>query len=208
MDGPRTDAVTAPRLVVATANPGKAVELRELLAGSGWEILSPAEFGLGAVDVIEGGRSYLENVTLKAVAYSRAAQMAALADDSGLEVDALDGRPGVFSARYGGAGLPGGHRLRMLRLLDELEGMPRGRRTARFRTALALALPGGRTFVREGVVEGRIAEAPRGEGGFGYDPVFELLDGRTMAEIGSEKASISHRARAVREMMPVLNDLA
>ncbi|MEE8336954.1 MAG: RdgB/HAM1 family non-canonical purine NTP pyrophosphatase [Dehalococcoidia bacterium] len=200
--------MTVRRLVVATGNAAKAAELRELLADSGWEIVSAADAGLGAVDVVEGGRSYLENATLKATAFARVAGMPALADDSGLEVDALDGRPGVFSARYGGAGLPSGYGLRMARLLDELRGVPRGRRTARFRAAIALALPGGRTFVREGVVEGRITEAPRGEGGFGYDPVFELPDGRTMAELGSEKATVSHRALAVREMIVVLNDLA
>ena len=192
------------RLVLATTNAGKASELRALLAPSGWEVLTAAELGLEHVSVVESGRSYLENATIKAVAYAHASSMPALADDSGLEVDALGGRPGVFSARYGGA--RAGDAARYERLLRELESVPPGRRRARFRAVVVLALPGGETFAREGVVEGRIAAAARGEGGFGYDPVFELPDGRTMAELGEEKQQISHRALATRAMIKLLGE--
>lgn len=195
------------RLVLASNNAAKAVELRELLAESGWAVATPAELSLPPIDPIEGGRSYLENATIKATSFARVARMAALADDSGLEVDALDGRPGLFSARYGGVSVPHGDGLRMRRLLDELRGVPRGRRTARFRATVVLALPGGETYAREGVVEGRISEAPRGENGFGYDPIFELPDGLTMAEIGERKEQISHRALAIRAMIEVLTQL-
>ena len=194
------------RLVLASNNPGKAREMRELLAPAGWEVLSPLELGLGPLDVVESGRSYLENATMKAVACAQAARMAALADDSGLEVDALDGRPGVFSARYGGARVSGDSGRYEL-LLRELASVAPGRRGARFRAVVVLALPDGRTFAREGVVEGRIAQAPRGEGGFGYDPVFELPDGRTMAEAGAEKQHLSHRSMAIRAMIELLKDL-
>ena len=195
------------RVVLASSNAGKAREFSALMAGSAWTLLTPSEAGLGAVSVIESGRSYLENATLKAVAYAHAATLPALADDSGLEVDALDGRPGLFSARFGGPRLHD-DRARSEHLLRRLAGVPPARRGARFRAVLVLALPGGRTFSREGVVEGRITAGPRGESGFGYDPMFELPDGRTMAEIGEEKQRISHRALAMRAMMDVLEELA
>lgn len=196
------------RLVLASNNAAKAVELRDLLAGCGWQVATPAELSLPPIDPIEGGRSYLENATIKATAFARVARMAALADDSGLEVDALDGRPGLFSARYGGVGTASGDGLRMQRLLEELRGVPRALRTARFRATVVLALPGGQTHAREGVVEGRISEAPRGENGFGYDPIFELPEGLTMAEIGERKEAISHRALAIRAMIDVLTRLS
>ncbi len=191
------------RLLLASGNAGKLRELRELLAPAGWSVLAPAEADLGAVTVLEGGRSYLENATAKAVAYAHASGLPALADDSGIEVDALDGGPGVLSARFGGAAAST-DRERSALLLRRLRGVPRGRRGARFRAVLVLALPGGATFAREGALEGRIAEAPRGESGFGYDPVFELPDGRTMAELGAGKQRVSHRARALSAMMEVL----
>ncbi len=195
------------RLVLATSNAGKARELRELLAPAGWEVLMPDETGRTPVHVVESGRSYLENATMKAVACVHAAGLPALADDSGLEVDALDGRPGVHSARSGGpAAAP--DRARYEWLLRELDGVPRARRTARFRTLVVLALPAGQTFAREGLLEGRIAETPRGQGGFGYDPVFELPDGRTLAEIGEQKQALSHRALAIHAMIEVLKGLA
>ena len=194
------------RLLLATGNPGKTRELRRLLAPVGWELLTPSEAGLAPVSVVESRRSYLENATLKAVAFAASARMPALADDSGLEVDALDGRPGVLSARYGGPSAAGDGRRYEL-LLRELKDVPAARRGARFRTVVVLALPGGHSFAREGVVEGRIADAPRGESGFGYDPVFELPDGRTMAELGEEKQELSHRALAIRAMIEVLRDL-
>lgn len=195
------------RLVLATSNAGKARELRELLAPAGWEVLMPDETGRTPVHVVESGRSYLENATMKAVACVHAAGLPALADDSGLEVDALDGRPGVHSARSGGpAAAP--DRARYEWLLRELDGVPRARRTARFRALVVLALPAGQTFAREGLLEGRIAETPRGQGGFGYDPVFELPDGRTLAEIGEQKQALSHRALAIHAMIEVLKGLA
>ena len=148
-----------PRLLIATGNPGKAAEFALLLAGSGWQPVTPADLGLAPVDIVETGRSYLENAVTKAVRHSEASGLPALGDDSGLEVDALEGRPGVLSARYGGSRAPGATERNAL-LLDELRGVPPGRRGARFRAVVALALPGGRMWVREGAVEGRIAEAP------------------------------------------------
>ncbi len=194
-------------LVLASNNAAKAAELRGLLDGSGWRLLTAGEANVRPPSVIEGGRSYLENATLKAVGLARSARLAALADDSGIEVDALGGEPGPLSARYGGPRIVD-DRGRWQYLLKQLGGVPRARRTARFRCVLVLALPSGLKFSREGVVEGRIAEAPRGEGGFGYDPIFELPDGRTMAEVGAEKQQISHRAQAMRAMMEVLETLA
>jgi XTP/dITP diphosphohydrolase len=168
-------------------------------------VLSLAEADVDAPEVVETGRSYLENAVAKAVAVARASGLPALADDSGLEVDALDGRPGVTSARYGGPLLTDAER--SARLLRELEGVPRPRRSARFRAVVVLALPGGERHVREGMLEGHITTAPRGTNGFGYDPVFELDDGRTLAEIGDEKQQLSHRSRALRAMMEVLGVL-
>jgi XTP/dITP diphosphohydrolase len=195
-----------PRLLLASSNAGKAREITLLLGNSGWRVVTPAEAGLGPVEVIELGRSYLENATQKAVAYCEASGMPSLADDSGLEVDALDGRPGVLSARYGGPSVRTDAERTTL-LLRELDGVPAARRTARFRAVVALALPGDRVITREGVLEGRIAVAPRGDSGFGYDPVFELADGRTVAESGDLKQLVSHRAVAIRAMMDVLRSL-
>ena len=195
------------RLLLASTNAGKAREFRALLEGSAWTLVLPDEVGLPPLSAVEGGRSYLENATLKAVTYAKASGLPALADDSGIEVDALDGRPGVLSARFGGRAVPD-DRARWAYLLKLLEGVPPARRGARFRAVLVLALPGGLNFAREGTIEGRIVLEPRGEGGFGYDPVFELPDGRTMAELGDEKAHVSHRALAMRAMIEVLDALA
>ena len=196
----------ARQLVVATGNRGKLREIRALLSGSGWTVLAPDDLGIGTVDVLESDRSYLENALSKAVAYVRVARLPSLADDSGLEVEALDGRPGVLSARYGWPGARTDAERTAL-LLRELDGVPAHRRTARFRAVVVLALPGGRSLVREGVLEGRITLAPRGVDGFGYDPVFALPDGRTLAELGEEKQTLSHRARAIRALAESLPDL-
>ncbi|MCY4615998.1 MAG: non-canonical purine NTP pyrophosphatase, partial [Chloroflexi bacterium] len=149
----------------------------------------------------------LENAITKAVRHAEASGLPSLADDSGLEVDALDGRPGVISARYGGpqAATAGA---RNALLLGELDGIPPARRGARFRAVLALAIPNGQTHVREATVEGRIAAAAHGADGFGYDPIFELPDGRSMAELGEDKHAISHRGLAAREIIDVLRELA
>lgn len=196
-----------PTLLLATQNAGKVRELRELLAPARWRLVTPAELGLGAVAPIENARSYLDNATRKAIAFAAAARLPALADDSGLEVDALGGRPGVLSARYGSPAAPT-DAARCALLLRELAGVPPARRGARFRAVAVLALPGDRVVAREGTVEGRIALAPRGASGFGYDPVFELPDGRTLAELGAEKQALSHRALATHAMIEVLGALA
>ncbi len=152
----------------------------------------------------ETAPTYRDNALDKARAAVRLTGARALADDSGLEVDALGGAPGVGSARYGGPGLDDA--ARCARLLAALRGVPPERRTARFRCVLALVEPGGAEHVVEGVVEGRIAEAPRGEGGFGYDPIFYYPPlGRTFAELGpADKAAVSHRARAARAIRRLL----
>ncbi len=196
-----------PRLLLATTNPGKIRELRDLLAGCGWEILTPLDMGL-TLHVEETGQTYAENARLKAEAYARASGLVALADDSGLEVDALGGAPGLHSARY--AGQDTTHADKMEALLAELRDVPDERRTARFRAVIVIATPDGRTFQAEGVCEGRIARAPRGAGGFGYDPIFLIAGGsRTMAELtAEEKNRVSHRARAAAAACAMLRELA
>ena len=184
------------RLVLATLNPSKARELEELLAGIPYEVVRLSTVP-GATLPDETEATYEGNALLKARAACRVTGALALADDSGLEVDALGGEPGVRTARYGGPGLTEAQRYQ--RLLDALAGVPAARRTARFRCVIALVDPEGSEQLVEGSVEGRIAEAPLGSHGFGYDPVFLYppLD-RTFGELtADEKAPLSHRGRAV-----------
>jgi XTP/dITP diphosphohydrolase len=192
-----------PRLLIATNSPGKVAEFRQLLEGCGWELVTPADIGL-KLEVEESGETYEENARRKALQYAEASGLTALADDSGLEVDALNGRPGVMSARYAGPDRTDAERVEAL--LAELRGVPDERRGARFRAVIAIATPEGRVETVEGTVEGRIAHAPRGENGFGYDPVFLLPDrGLTTAELPpEEKHAISHRGVAARKARAVL----
>lgn len=194
------------RLCVATTNRGKQRELVELLADWPGEIVFPQNIGVH-IEVEESGQTFAEIAAQKALAYARAGGMPALADDSGLEVDALAGAPGIHTARYAGPGASDEDRYR--KLLSELAGVPPERRTARFRCAVAVAHPDGRVDVTEGTCEGRITLAPRGDNGFGYDPVFYLSEhGRTMAELPSEiKNRISHRGRALQAARPLLDAL-
>jgi len=186
-----------PRLVLATANRGKLEELRALVAEWGAaEVLSLADFP-GVSGAEETGRSYLENALAKARAVASATALPALADDSGLEVEGLGGAPGVRSARYAPTDAA-----RVARLLAELAGVPRAARRACFRCVVALAWPGGAAVTAEGTCRGRIATAPSGGGGFGYDPVF-VADGlgcSFAAASPADKQRVSHRARAVRAL--------
>lgn len=201
---------TAPALVLATTNRAKAAELARLLAEAAGlpalRVKSLADFP-PLPEVIEDSDTYEANAGKKARAVAAALGLPALADDSGLEVDALGGRPGLQSARYLGPGAS--PRDQVAGLLRELAGVPPPRRTARFVCALVLALPDGREVAARGVVEGTIAEAPRGEGGFGYDPIFVPRgETRTYAEMpAEEKARTSHRAAAARALAPALGRL-
>jgi len=190
-------------LVLATANPGKIHEMTFLLEGLGVTLRSLNDFPDLRLPP-EGDRSYSLNALSKARAATQATGLPALADDSGLEVDALAGAPGVQSARYGGPDLS--DRERVKRLLEATEGVPDERRTARFRCVLALTAPWGEEATVEGVVEGRLTRSPGGAGGFGYDPIFWVPEvGRTFAELSpAEKARVSHRARAVDAARPLL----
>jgi XTP/dITP diphosphohydrolase len=200
---PLTHKIT---LVIATGNRGKFKEIAELLQGLNIDIV-PLD-RVGPVEVPpESGDSFQENARLKAVAVAAALRRWVLADDSGLEVDALGGAPGVLSARFGGPGKTDAERCDLL--LDKLIGIASERRTARFRCVVALAEPGGRVRFATGTCEGRIASAPRGCHGFGYDPVFEIPAlGKTLAEVGSEiKNRLSHRSQAVAKMRAILQAL-
>ena len=191
------------RLLIATTNPGKLAEFRELLGDL------PVELALPERDlrVAETGSSYAENAALKARAYAAAGGLPTLADDSGLEVDALGGAPGLHSARY--SPLPGANDAdRRAHLLANLRGLPRPW-TAHFHCTVALALPGGEVQFSEGDVYGEILPEERGSNGFGYDPLFLLPElGRTMAELTrGEKNTLSHRARALHAALPALRAL-
>ena len=190
------------RLLIASGNRAKLREFAHLFeqlpsSAGEWRLAAPADVGLADFEVVEDGGTYQANAARKARAYANAAALPALADDSGLEVDALDGAPGIYSARYAGA--EADDAANRAKLLAALDGVPAVERGARFRCVVALAFP-FTTNVRvgEGAVEGRIAVDERGSLGFGYDPIFELPDGRRMAELSmDEKNRISHRAQAL-----------
>lgn len=195
------------KLLIATNNPGKIREYTELLAGLPVTLTFPTQEGL-RLEVEESGDTFEENARLKAVAYTRASGLLTLADDSGLEVDALGGAPGVWSARYAGALASDADRYR--KLLAALAQVPAGKRCARFRCVVALAQPTGAVDTAEGSCEGEIGFAPRGEYGFGYDPIFVVTGygGQTMAELPSQlKNQISHRARALAATREILAQL-
>jgi XTP/dITP diphosphohydrolase len=191
-----------PRIVVASANPKKAAELADLLGALAVEVVPrPTD----VPDVVEDADTFEGNARLKAVALATATGEVSLADDSGLEVDALDGAPGVFSARYAGESATDADNVALV--LSELARrgvVDPGQRVARFRCVLVLRWPDGTELVTDGSVEGHLAEAPAGEGGFGYDPVFVPAegDGRTFAQMSAgEKQTISHRGRALRSLV-------
>lgn len=185
------------RLLLATNNRAKTREYRVVLAGIPYEVVTPAELDI-TLQVDESGGTFEENASLKAEAYASASGLPALADDSGLEVDALGGEPGVLSARYAGEGAS--DRERIDYLLSKLSNVPWERRGARFRCVIAIARPNGKVTLCQGECPGIIAREPRGAGGFGYDPVFYLpqLD-KTMAQLSMEqKNEVSHRGKAAR----------
>lgn len=197
------------RLLIATQNAGKVAEYRRLLAGlAGVECVGTDAVGLAAMEVNETGTTFEANARLKALAYAPASGLVALADDSGLMVDALGGAPGVYSARYGGDGLDDAGR--RAHLLAALAGVPEGQRGARFVCVIAIATPDGATcHTVSGVCEGRILTQERGSGGFGYDALF-VPEGhtRTFAELDSAtKNALSHRGRAARSALPLLAGL-
>lgn len=197
------------RLLIATQNAKKRRELALLLAHHDIEIVAPADVG-GIPEVDEDQPTFALNAAKKAASAARASGLWALADDSGLEVDALDGAPGVNSARY--AGEPADDARNNAKLLEALAGLPRDRRNARFVCALALARPDGTlAFECDGVASGRILHAPRGTGDFGYDPLFLFTEpgfqqnNRGFAELSSaEKTAVSHRGRALRQLVAKL----
>ncbi len=196
----------AGRIVLATRNPGKVAELARLLAGTGITVVSLAEFP-AAPEVEETGATFAANALLKAQAAAVHTGLVALADDSGLEVDALAGRPGVYSARF--AGPHASDEDNNQKLISLLTAVPIARRTARFRSAVAIVTPDGRSEVTDGACKGSILHGPRGTDGFGYDPLFLVPElGKTFAELTmEEKNRISHRGRALRRALQLLPGL-
>jgi len=196
------------KLLIATNNKGKIKELQDLLKDTEIELITPSQINLD-LDVIEDGSTYAENASKKAIAFAKASGLISLADDSGLEVDALDGAPGLYSARYGS---PDGAKLsdkdRRAYLIYDLQAKPRPW-IARFHATIAIAIPDGETYIAEGFCEGEVIPEERGTGGFGYDPIFLLSElGKTMAELSmDEKNRLSHRARAVINAKPVLHQI-
>lgn len=194
------------KLLIATNNNGKVLELQDLLKGSGIEFITPAQLNL-ELDVEEDGTTYAENASKKAIAFAKASGLISLADDSGLEVEALDGAPGLYSARY--SPKPGAKDAdRRAFLLENLKDKPRPWK-AHFHATIAIATPTGQVQLAEGNCYGEIIPEERGTGGFGYDPIFFMPElGKTMAELDmDEKNRLSHRARGVTNAMPILKTL-
>ena len=193
------------KLVFATGNMNKLREIKQILEGLDVEVLSMKEAGVD-VDIVEDGTTFEENALIKARAVSKASGHLALADDSGLEVDALDKEPGIYSARYMGEDTS--YDIKNANIIERLEGVPDERRTARFVCAMSAVFPDGteKTFVR--TMEGRIGYEIAGANGFGYDPIFYLPEyGKTSAEISpEEKNAISHRGKALRALADYLKD--
>ena len=201
------------QLVIATNNHGKLREFQQLLDGCGFELVTPHDLGVN-FDPEETGSTFAENATIKAVEAARSCGLVALADDSGLEVDHLGGRPGIFSARYAGGDRTDSNisEVRQLELLlEEMQGVPEAQRTARFRCVIAIATPGSNDVqLVDGVFEGHIGHEPRGANGFGYDPIF-VVPGRgvTSADLSpEEKNRISHRGQAAAKALELLRKMA
>jgi XTP/dITP diphosphohydrolase len=192
-----------PKLLLATSNPGKIREYHFILEGLGYQMTTLAEEGITGV-VTESGNNYEENARLKAITYAKLSQLTTLADDSGLEVDALNGEPGIQSARFAGETAIDAEKVSLL--LARLNGVPWEQRTARFKCVIAIATPGGHSELCYGECQGMIAIEAKGENGFGYDPIFLLPEtGKTMAELPlAIKNQISHRARASQQARQVL----
>lgn len=190
------------RLVFATGNQGKVNEFRQML-GESYEILSMKDLDV-AVDIVEDGRTFEENAVIKAKTVMEATGEMVLADDSGFEVDCLGKEPGIYSARYMGEDTP--YSVKNAELLRRCEGVPEEKRDARFVCVIACAYPDGTVDTATGVIEGKIAHEPKGENGFGYDPIFYLPErGCTTGELlPEEKNAISHRGIAVRKMVEIL----
>jgi XTP/dITP diphosphohydrolase len=190
-------------VVLGTHNQGKVREFQALLESAEVILLSWEDVD-EAISVVEDGETFLENAFKKAEATAQITGMLAIADDSGLEVDYLNGRPGVFSARY--AGPKATDQGNYAKILEELRGVPSAQRGARFVCAIALCTPDGKREWVEGECRGVITESPRGEHGFGYDPIFYYPDyGKTFAELrADEKNQVSHRAEAIRKLRPLL----
>jgi XTP/dITP diphosphohydrolase len=193
-------------LLIATNNKGKIDEIKALLDSLGLKLLTPADLGL-AIDVIENGQTYAENAEKKARAFAQASGMFALGDDSGLEVDTLDGQPGLHSHRF--CPIPNATDAdRRMYLLQRLGDKPRPW-TAHFRATVAIAIPSGKVKLATGQCEGEIIPDERGANGFGYDPIFFIPElGKTMAELEMiEKNRLSHRARAIQNAIPILKEV-
>ena len=200
-----TDFDARPLLLLGTTSGGKLREFRQLLANLPARLVTPADLGL-SMDVAEGDRSFAENAAIKARAYHAATGLLTLGEDSGFIVDALDGEPGVRSARWGDTD---DYAVKNRLILGRLAGVPWERRTCRYVSHIAVLGPDGRLHRRSGSCRGYVAEVPRGSGGFGYDPIFYVASaGRTMAELEpAEKDRLSHRGRAVSHALPLLREL-
>ena len=189
------------KLVVASKNSGKIKEFRRILQldSQGIELLIDIEIP----EVAETGSTFEENALLKAISIAKFTGIPAIADDSGLAIDALDGAPGILSARWSG----GGDKENIKKVLDEIKDVPDSKRGAKFVAVIALAKPSGENLIIRGELEGSIRRAPVGDNGFGYDPIFEPItgDGRTLAELDpSEKNAISHRSLALAQITPLI----
>lgn len=193
------------KCLIATGNPHKVEEIRRVLAGLNLELVTLSDFPQ-LDEPVEDGATFLENALIKSRYYCEATGLPALADDSGLEVDALDGQPGIYSARFAGENTP--HSAKMQKVLELLRDVPLPDRTARFRCVAAATFPDGKEVHGDGSMEGRIHDRPCGEGGFGYDPIVFLPDlGKTVAELSDhEKDELSHRGKAFRALAPLLRE--
>ena len=188
------------KLILATNNKGKVKEFKEILSPLGFEVVSQSEAGID-IEVEENGADFAENAVLKAKAVYDISKTYVIADDSGLEVDALDKKPGIYSARYEGLKTP--HE-RNMRILEQLDGVYDEKRTARFVCTICLIRDNGKTETVRGTCEGRIGFEEKGTNGFGYDPIF-LYGDRTLAQMSdSEKNSISHRGNAIKELLKII----
>lgn len=195
-------------IIIASGNKGKVSEFEKMLAGLGVKVRAMSEFG-DIAEFEESGTTFRENANGKALYYSKLLKAVVIADDSGLEVDALNGAPGVYSARYAGVGGPDKDKSNNEKLLRDMSEVADNNRTARFRCCLCMADPSGVVLESSGKIEGRICRAARGDKGFGYDPLFEIPDlAKTAAELDHvEKNAISHRGKAMKELLSKLKML-